>query len=207
MESRMIINKKMKWTSNFLLLTHYSINGYGVQIIKSAGESSNHHTYNNNNINNDDSQSHSTATISISSRKQEEELLLSPFAKRILIVDDDTDITFTFKKGLEAENNNTNNKTFFKVYTYNNSLEALSQFKPNFYDLLVVDINMPKMNGFEFSTKILESDVNVRVCFMSSGLINQEALREQYPTLSIGCFIKKPITIESLIKRVKEELE
>jgi hypothetical protein len=42
---------------------------------------------------------------------------------------------------------------------------------------------------------------------MSSGLINQEALREQYPTLSIGCFIKKPNTIEYLVKRVKEELE
>ena len=187
--------------------TNYSINRSEVEIIKSAGESSNHHTYNNNNINNDDSQSRSTTTISISSRKREEELLLSPFAKRILIVDDDTDITFTFKKGLEAENSNKNNKIFFKVDTYNNPLETLSKFKPNFYDLLVVDINMPKMNGFEFSTKILESDVNVRICFMSSGLINQEALREQYPTLSIGCFIKKPITIESLIKRVKEELE
>ena len=168
------------------MLTNYSINGSEVEIIKSTGNSSNHHIYNKNN-NDEDSQSHSTTTISISSRKQEEEeLLLSPFAKRILIVDDDTDITFTFKKGLEAENNNKNNKTFFKVYAYSNPLEAFSNFKPNFYDLLLVDINMPKMNGFEFSTKILELDVNVRVCFMSSGLINQEALREQYPTLSIG---------------------
>jgi two-component SAPR family response regulator len=82
---------------------------------------------------------------------------------------------------LETENNNKNNKTFFKVYAYSNPLEAFSNFKPNFYDLLLVDINMPKMNGFEFSTKILELDVNVRVCFMSSGLINQEAFREQYP--------------------------
>jgi CheY-like chemotaxis protein len=206
MGSRMIINAKVKRTSNFLLLTNYSINGSEVEIIKNNGNSSNHHIYNNNK-NNDGSQSHSTPTISISSRKQEEELLLSPFTKRILIVDDDTDITFTFKKGLEAENSNKNNKTFFKVYTYNNPLEALSQFQPNFYDLILVDINMPKMNGFEVSTKILELDVNVRVCFMSSGLINQEALREQYPSLSFGCFIKKPATIEYLIKRVKEELE
>ena len=202
----MIIYTKVKRTSNFLLLTNYSINGSEVEIIKNNGNSSNHHIYNNNK-NNDGSQSHSTPAISISSRKQEEELLLSPFAKHILIVDDDTDITFTFKKGLEAENSNKNNRTFFKVYSYNNPLEALSQFKPRFYDLLLVDINMPKMNGFEFSTKILELDVNVRVCFMSSGLINQEALREQYPSLSFGCFIKKPATIEYLIKRVKEELE
>jgi len=206
---RMIINKKMKCTSNFLLLTNYSISESEVEIIKNTGNSSNHHVYNNNNNDNDDedSLSGSTTTISISSRKQEEELLLSPFAKRILIVDDDTDITFTFKKGLEAKNSNKNNKPFFKVYTYNNPLEALAQFKPNFYDLLLVDINMPKMNGFELSTKILELDINVRICFMSSGLINQEALKEQYPSLSFGCFIKKPVTIEYLVRRVKAELE
>jgi CheY-like chemotaxis protein len=195
----------MKWTSNFLLLTNYSINGSKVEIIKGTRNSGNHHVYNNNVK--DNSQSHSTTTISTSSRKQEEELLPSPFAKRILIVDDDTDITFTFKKGLEAENSNKNNKILFKVYTYNNPLEALFQFKPNFYDLLLVDINMPKMNGFEFSTKILELDINVRICFMSSGLINQEALREQYPSLSFGCFIKKPVSIENLVRRVKAELD
>ncbi|HKG88354.1 MAG TPA: response regulator [Nitrososphaeraceae archaeon] len=114
--------------------------------------------------------------VKLGAKLEEEELLLSPFAKRILIIDDDTDIIFTFKKGLEAENSNKNNKTFFKVYTYNDPLEALSQFKPNFYDLLLVDINMPEMNGFELSTKILELDINVRIYFMSSGLINQEAL-------------------------------
>jgi hypothetical protein len=63
------------------------------------------------------------------------------------------------------------------------------------------------MNGFEFSAKIVELDANPRICFMSSGLINQEALREQYPTLSIGCFIKKPVTIEDLVRRIKAELD
>jgi hypothetical protein len=54
---------------------------------------------------------------------------LSSFAKRILIVDDDPDITFTFKKGLEAENEkNGSNKMFFKVNSYNDPLLALSQF-------------------------------------------------------------------------------
>jgi len=72
---------------------------------------------------------------------------------------------------------------------------------------MLVDINMPKMNGFEFSVKILELDANPRVCFMSSGLINQEALREQYPSLSIGCFIKKPVTIECLVRTIRIELE
>jgi DNA-binding response OmpR family regulator len=66
---------------------------------------------------------------------------------------------------------------------------------------------MPKMDGFEFSAKILELDVNIRICFMSSGLINQEALREQYPSLSTGCFIRKPLEIKELVRRLKAELE
>ena len=57
------------------------------------------------------------------------------------------------------------------------------------------------------SLKAFEVDVNPRICFMSSALINQEALREQYPLTSIGCFIKKPVTMESLVRRVKAELE
>jgi hypothetical protein len=64
---------------------------------------------------------------------------------------------------------------------------------------------MPIMNGFEFSTKILELDINPRICFMTSGQINQEALKEQYPTLSIGCFVKKPVTIEDLVRRIKTD--
>jgi DNA-binding response OmpR family regulator len=84
---------------------------------------------------------------------------------------------------------------------------ALSECKPNFYDLMLIDIEMPKMNGFDFCVKAMEIDVNPRVCFMSSGLINQEALREQYPSLSIGCFIEKPVSMENLIRRVKAELE
>ena len=131
---------------------------------------------------------------------------LSLFTKRVLIVDDDPDITFTFKKGLEAENEK-KSKIFFKVYTYNNPLLALSEFKPDFYDLILIDINMPKMDGLEFSAKLLELDVNPKICLMSAGMINQEALREQYPTRNIGCFIKKPLTIERLVRTIKTELE
>ena len=58
---------------------------------------------------------------------------LFPFAKRILIVDHDPDITFTLKKGLEAENEKNGNKTFFKVHSFNDPLQALSEFKPDFY--------------------------------------------------------------------------
>ncbi len=124
----------------------------------------------------------------------------APSLKRILIVDDDPDITLTFKSALERENDK------FEIHTFNDPLLVLSQFKPSFYDLLLVDINMPNMNGFELSTEILKVDINVKICFMSAGEVNHEAVREIYPTISIGCFIKKPVTIGYLLKRIKAEL-
>ena len=66
---------------------------------------------------------------------------------------------------------------------------------------------MPKIDGSDFSAKILHLDANIRICFMSSGLINQEALRELYPTLSTGYFIRKPLEIKDLVRRLKAELE
>ncbi|MFL6342436.1 MAG: PleD family two-component system response regulator [Nitrososphaeraceae archaeon] len=131
-----------------------------------------------------------------------------PFIKRILVVDDDPDITLTFKVGLEGYFDNDNNdKTRFEVYTYNNPAVALSEFKPNFYDILLVDVYMPDMNGFQFCEKILSLDVNVRVCFISAAELNIEALREVYPKVSFGCFMKKPVTIEYLVKRLLAELD
>ena len=147
------------------------------------------------------------STLQSEQKQQQQEEKLSPFTKRILIVDDDPDITFTIKKGFEAENKKDDNKIFFKLDAYNNPLQALSEFKPDFYDLLLIDINMPKMDGLEFSAKILDLDVNPRICLMSSGMINQEALAEQHPSRGIGCFITKPVTIENLVGRVKAELD
>jgi response regulator of citrate/malate metabolism len=66
---------------------------------------------------------------------------------------------------------------------------------------------MPHKNGFELCKKILELDFNVRVCFVSAAEVNIEALREVYPSLSFGCFIKKPVTIEYLVKRLLAELD
>jgi CheY-like chemotaxis protein len=125
------------------------------------------------------------------------------FWKRILIVDDDADITVTFKTAIE-DNNNTKK---IEVHTSNNPVMALSEFRPNFYDLLLVDINMPHMNGFQLCEKILAIDINVRICFMSSAGINRKALREIYPSLSIGCFMRKPMTIDYLLNRIRSELD
>jgi DNA-binding response OmpR family regulator len=121
------------------------------------------------------------------------------FSKTVLIIDDDPDVTTVFTLGLQDEG--------FDVYTYNDPLEALSQFRPNFYDLILIDINMPKMNGIELAIQILELDANVKICFITAGEANIEVLRELYPTRSIGCYIKKPVTIDQLVRRVKAELE
>jgi CheY-like chemotaxis protein len=152
-------------------------------------------------------QNHESNTTDIKTTKE-------PLYKRILIVDDDTDITFTYKLGLEwyyegydDSNGNNNSKIKFQVYTYNDPLAALSEFKPNFYDLLLIDINMQDMNGFELYQKILELDVNVRVCFITAGEANIDALREIYPNVSLGCFIHKPVSIDYLIKRLSAELD
>jgi DNA-binding response OmpR family regulator len=131
--------------------------------------------------------------------------ILNSSKKRILIVDDEPDITLTYKSALEGDYEDDSKR--FEVYTYNDPLEALLNFKPNFYDLLLIDINLPYMNGFELCEKLLKMDINMRVCFISAGEVNQEAIREIHPSINIGCFIKKPVTVQDLVKRIKAELE
>jgi CheY-like chemotaxis protein len=128
-----------------------------------------------------------------------------PFVKRILVVDDEPDVALTFKVGLEECH--CDGKRRFEVYTYDNALEALSDFKSHFYDLLLVDVYMPGMDGFELSQRILELDLNIRVCFISAAELSVQALREVYPKLSFGCFIKKPVEIEYLVERLCAELD
>src|SRR5215831_4643923 len=136
------------------------------------------------------------------------ELPKSPFIKRILVVDDDPDPTLTFKAGLDGVYyGDGDKKKRFEVYTYNDPLLVVKEFKPQFYDLILTDIYMPNMSGFELCEKILELDIDIRVCFMSSLELNIQALREVYPNVSFGCFIKKPVTIKYLIERLSAELD
>jgi CheY-like chemotaxis protein len=126
--------------------------------------------------------------------------------KRILVVDDEPDIVLAFKLSLDRYYYY-DDKRRLEVYMYNDPLEALLQFKPHFYDMLLVDVYMPGMNGFELSEKMLEADRNIRVCFISAVVVNIEALREIHPTLSFECFIKKPVEIECLVERLKAEID
>jgi DNA-binding response OmpR family regulator len=120
--------------------------------------------------------------------------------KRILVIDDNPDIVFTLRIGLETDST-------IRVFGYDNPVTALVEFKPNFYDLLLIDINMPLLDGFQLAENLVRRDLNVRVCFMTAGEINMDAAKEVHPLKSIGCFIKKPITTEQLIRRIRAELE
>jgi two-component system response regulator ChvI len=117
---------------------------------------------------------------------------------RLLIVDDEPDITTTFKLLLED--------CGFEVDTYNDPQIALSDFRPGFYDLLLLDIRMPIINGFDLYDKMKVIDNKVNVCFMSAYDVNYELLRQQFPWLEVQCFIPKPVEISEIVRRVNREI-
>jgi two-component system, OmpR family, response regulator ChvI len=116
---------------------------------------------------------------------------LSP--KKILIVDDEPDITLTLGKGLEQGG--------YDVHVFNDPLVALSNFKPDTYDLLLLDIKMPNMTGFELYRKLKEIDSKVKVCFITAFETYYEKFRQEFfPLEEIKGFIRKPIQIQDLIR-------
>ena len=118
----------------------------------------------------------------------------------ILLVDNEPDNTCVLSMGLEDAG--------FKVDAFNDPILALSNFKPNFYALSILDINMPKMNGYELYKEIRKIDDKVKICILTASEIYNESLRAPPPQLldDVKCFIPKPIAIDELVKKVKEEL-
>ena len=117
---------------------------------------------------------------------------------RILIVDDEPDITLSFKMILEGNG--------FKVDTYNDPFHATRNFKAGSYDLVILDIRMPKMDGFQLYEELKKIDEKVKVVFITAFDINYEGLRKMYPELRIDSFVRKPVDSEYLINVVKDEL-
>lgn len=118
---------------------------------------------------------------------------------RILIVDDEEDITTFLKMGLEDNG--------FEAITFNDPLQALSNYRPGFYDLILIDIKMPGMDGFQLYDKLQSLDSKAKVCFMTAYEIYYDALKELFPDSypSIN-FIRKPSELKDFVKKISEEI-
>jgi DNA-binding response OmpR family regulator len=114
--------------------------------------------------------------------------------KRILIVDDEPDVNLALRIVLEENN--------FIVDSFNDPLLALENFKANLYDVLILDIKMPKKDGFEVYKEVMKIDNKVKVCFLTAGDVNYRLLKETFPTLDENQFIRKPIENTELIRQV-----
>jgi|SRR5581483_1834610 len=116
--------------------------------------------------------------------------------KPLMIVDDEPDITYIIKKALQLNG--------IVADSFNDPELALSCFKSGVYELVILDIRMPKMNGFELYQQIRKSDAEVKVCFLSA--YETYGGQANSPT-EIRCVIKKPIRMADLVKHVKLEID
>ncbi|MCD6036203.1 MAG: putative signal transduction response regulator [Nitrososphaeraceae archaeon] len=119
---------------------------------------------------------------------------------RILVVDDEPDLTQVSTLALEYYG--------YKVDSFNDPQEALSKFKPGLYDLIILDIKMPKMDGFELYHEIKKKDNNAKVCFLTASELYYEEFRnKEYRALDRNLFIRKPIDNEDLVKEINKMLK
>jgi CheY-like chemotaxis protein len=118
---------------------------------------------------------------------------------KILLVDDEPDITISFKATLQNAG--------FIVHTYQDPLIALSKFAPDCYDLVILDIKMPGMNGFELYAEMRKIDNKVKFCFITAGQMYYDKVREEeerYCKLDAERFLQKPISNVDLIKIIEK---
>ena len=115
-------------------------------------------------------------------------------SKRILVIDDEPDVNITLRKVLE--------KNGFIVDSYENPFLALDNFKPHYYDLLILAIKMPGMNGFTFYRQIKELDDEIKVCILTAAEINYGEYSDILSSLPDNYIIQKPVTNEELLKTI-----
>jgi DNA-binding response OmpR family regulator len=117
--------------------------------------------------------------------------------KQIMVVDDEYDLTEFYKISLGYYG--------FVVDTFTEPKEALLSFKSKYYDLVILDIKMPDMDGFKLYQEIKEIDPTVRVCFLTASELYYEEYRDKkYSTLDKELFIRKPVENEELINKIRQ---
>jgi|SRR5215831_440458 len=117
-------------------------------------------------------------------------------SKRILIVDGETDINTVLHEILESNG--------FIVNSFDNPHDALDNFKPHYYDLLILDIKMPEMNGFTFYREIKKLDDKIKVCILTAAEINYGEYSDILSSLPDSSIIQKPVTNEDLLKTINK---
>jgi DNA-binding response OmpR family regulator len=119
---------------------------------------------------------------------------------KILIVDDEPDLTQVSTLALEYHG--------FKVDSFNDPQEALSKYAPGLYDLVILDVKMPKMSGFELYHEIKKKDNNANVCFLTASELYYEEFRKgKYYALDKNLFIRKPIENVELVKEINKMIK
>jgi two-component system, OmpR family, response regulator ChvI len=116
--------------------------------------------------------------------------------KSVLIVDDEPDVNLTLKITLEESG--------FQVDTFDDPILALNTFKKGVYDLLVLDIKMPNMHGFELYREIRRIDNEVKICFLTAGEMYYGVYDDIFDE---NQFIRKPIENKELVNRVNEMID
>jgi YesN/AraC family two-component response regulator len=124
---------------------------------------------------------------------------------KLMVVDDEKDILRIIKRDLEANNNNT-----FKVDTFYSSELAIQTFDSHpkdYYDLVLTDIRMPKINGFELYRRIKEKSPSMKIAFITAFEINKEEFNKVLPSIDVKDFIIKPISMSDLSSKLKSIVE
>jgi DNA-binding NtrC family response regulator len=119
---------------------------------------------------------------------------------KILVVDDEPDITLTLEAGLEIVG-------LFDVDTFNDPESALKSFKPDYYSLVLIDIMMPKMDGFQLYESLKKIDPDVKACFLTASEMYYGVHRGvEHCALNEDVFLQKPISNDDLIKEVNKKI-
>jgi two-component system, OmpR family, response regulator ChvI len=116
--------------------------------------------------------------------------------KRLMIVDDEEDVALAFKLTL------TNNGYAVDVYT--DPVEAISNFASGKYDLVLLDIKMPKKNGFEVYRELKKIDKNVKICFLTAFEVYRNEFDKLFPELDVRYFLRKPISTAELKEKIEQ---
>jgi DNA-binding response OmpR family regulator len=123
--------------------------------------------------------------------------------KRVLLVDDESDITAALNMALVDYG--------FEVDSYNDPLAALSNFKPSYYDLVILDVKMPEMNGIELYRELEKIHSQIKVCFITAaGETYYEPLTEEaeeYCRIHKDMFLQKPFSNKKLVEEIKKRID